>query len=166
MRRALGKCGKLMRDINNNEGAEQATKALSALDWPRRQMDTSLREEEELALKQMISGIIPEWCDTNDKRKKGVVALLRSWTGDMMNCARIQMKTWIATKNEHKACVQRRWDNRGKVNKAFQTWRKKLRQKDDEEREGKEEGNDRLEREKTHGIKHWGRVEGIPRIHN
>eukprot|EP00965_Chrysotila_dentata_P035999 1198178-Pleurochrysis_carterae.AAC.1 len=35
----------------------------------------------------------------------------------MMNRARIQMRTWIATKNEHKANVQRRWDNRGKCTK-------------------------------------------------
>eukprot|EP00965_Chrysotila_dentata_P108583 3586832-Pleurochrysis_carterae.AAC.1 len=55
MRRVLGKCVKLMSDINNNEGAEQATKALSAMEWPRVQTDLSLREEEELALKQMIS---------------------------------------------------------------------------------------------------------------
>eukprot|EP00965_Chrysotila_dentata_P227179 6195841-Pleurochrysis_carterae.AAC.2 len=61
----------------------------------------------------MISGIIPEWHHTDNKKKKGVIALLKSWTGEMMNCnwARIQMKTWVATKNEHKANVQRRWDN-------------------------------------------------------
>eukprot|EP00965_Chrysotila_dentata_P176506 5828229-Pleurochrysis_carterae.AAC.1 len=64
-----------MSEINNNEGAEQASKALSALEWPRRQTDLSVREEKELALKQMISGIIPEWCDTNNKRKNGVIAL-------------------------------------------------------------------------------------------
>eukprot|EP00965_Chrysotila_dentata_P181247 5983004-Pleurochrysis_carterae.AAC.4 len=110
-----------MSDINNSEGAEQATKALSALEWPRRQMDLSLREEEELALKQTISGIIPEWWDTNNRRNNGVIALLRSWTGEMVNWVRIQIKTWIATKNEHKAYVQRQWDNRGKMNKAFQT---------------------------------------------
>eukprot|EP00965_Chrysotila_dentata_P217036 6189738-Pleurochrysis_carterae.AAC.2 len=165
MRRVLGKCGKLMRDMNNNEGAEQASKALSALDWPRRQMDPSLRKEEEVALKQMISGIIPEWCDTNNNRKKGVIALFTSWTGEMMNYARIQMKTWIATKNEHKAYVQRRWDNRDKMNKAFQTWRKGLRQEYDEQGAGKEEGKERIEREKTHGIKYWGRVRTIPKIH-
>eukprot|EP00965_Chrysotila_dentata_P131702 4354676-Pleurochrysis_carterae.AAC.1 len=113
MRRVLGKCGKLMSDINNSEGVEQATKVLRALEWPRRQMELRLKEEEELALKQMISGIIPEWRDTNSRRKKGVMALLRSWTGEMMNWARTQMKTWIATKNENKANVQRRWDNRG-----------------------------------------------------
>eukprot|EP00965_Chrysotila_dentata_P086409 2851333-Pleurochrysis_carterae.AAC.1 len=44
-----------------------------------------------------------------------------------MDWARTQMKTWIVTKNdEHKANVQRRWDNRGKMNKAFQTWRKRV----------------------------------------
>eukprot|EP00965_Chrysotila_dentata_P012793 422588-Pleurochrysis_carterae.AAC.1 len=60
-----------MSDINNSEGVEQATKALSALEWPRRQTDQRLKDEEELALKQMISGIIPEWCNTDNKRKKG-----------------------------------------------------------------------------------------------
>eukprot|EP00965_Chrysotila_dentata_P067741 2241530-Pleurochrysis_carterae.AAC.1 len=93
MRRALGKCGKLMNDINNMEGVEQATKALGALEWPRRQTDRKLEKEEELAIRQMISGIIPEWRDTDNKKKKGVIALLGSWTGEMMNCARIQMKT-------------------------------------------------------------------------
>eukprot|EP00965_Chrysotila_dentata_P120528 3985810-Pleurochrysis_carterae.AAC.1 len=71
----------------------------------------------------MISGIIPEWRHTDNKRGNGVIALLKPWTGQMMNGARIQMKTWVATKNEHKANVERRWDNRGKVNKAFQRWR-------------------------------------------
>eukprot|EP00965_Chrysotila_dentata_P236588 6201405-Pleurochrysis_carterae.AAC.3 len=60
IKRALGKCGKVMSDINNRGGIEQATKALRALERPRRQMDLRLKEEEELALKQMISGIIPE----------------------------------------------------------------------------------------------------------
>eukprot|EP00965_Chrysotila_dentata_P190990 6174243-Pleurochrysis_carterae.AAC.1 len=96
------------------EGAEQATKALGALEWPRRQTDPKLKKGEELALRQMISGIIPEWRDTDNKKKKGVIALVGSWIGEMMNSARIQMKMWVAKKNEHKASVQRRWDNRGK----------------------------------------------------
>eukprot|EP00965_Chrysotila_dentata_P078354 2582323-Pleurochrysis_carterae.AAC.1 len=63
-----------------------------------------------------------------------------------MNTARIHMKSWIATKNEHKAKVQRRWDNRGCMNKAFQTWKKKITY----EQEGKVEGVEgRSEREKT-----------------
>eukprot|EP00965_Chrysotila_dentata_P167834 5542472-Pleurochrysis_carterae.AAC.1 len=81
-----------MNDINNSEGAEQASKALRALERPRRQTDLRLKEEEESALKLMISGIIPEWRETDMKRKKGVIALLGSWTGEMMNWARIQMK--------------------------------------------------------------------------
>eukprot|EP00965_Chrysotila_dentata_P055748 1848911-Pleurochrysis_carterae.AAC.1 len=60
-----------MNDINNSEGVEQTTKALSALEWPRRQTDQKHKEEEELALKQMISGIIPEWRHTDNKKKKG-----------------------------------------------------------------------------------------------
>eukprot|EP00965_Chrysotila_dentata_P060506 2005569-Pleurochrysis_carterae.AAC.1 len=72
MKTVLGKCGKLMSDINNSEGVEQATKALRALERPRRQTDLRLKEEEELALEQMISGIIPEWRDTDNEREKGV----------------------------------------------------------------------------------------------
>eukprot|EP00965_Chrysotila_dentata_P238410 6202480-Pleurochrysis_carterae.AAC.2 len=84
-----------MSDINNSEEVEQASKALRALERPRRQSwqtDPRLKEEEESALKQMISGIIPEWRETDDKRGKGVIALLGSWTGEMINWARIQMK--------------------------------------------------------------------------
>eukprot|EP00965_Chrysotila_dentata_P179715 5934228-Pleurochrysis_carterae.AAC.1 len=73
----------------------------------------------------MISGIIPEWCNTDNKREKGVKALLRLWTGEMMNCARIQMKTWIwiTTKNEHKARYKEDGTTGEKMNKAFQRWR-------------------------------------------
>eukprot|EP00965_Chrysotila_dentata_P082718 2729380-Pleurochrysis_carterae.AAC.1 len=126
IRRAIGKYRKLMNDINNHEGVEQTNKALAALEWPRRQTDQRLKEEEELALKQTMSGIIPEWSNTDVKRKKGVIALLRLWTGEMMNCARIQMKTWITIKNEQKDKVQKRWDNRGKMNKAFQRWKTRV----------------------------------------
>eukprot|EP00965_Chrysotila_dentata_P261465 6214263-Pleurochrysis_carterae.AAC.4 len=75
-----------------------------------------------------IMTCIPEWQEADNKKKKGVKTLLRSWTGEMMNCARIQMKMWITTKNEHKATVQRRWDSRGKMrtDKAFQIWREKI----------------------------------------
>eukprot|EP00965_Chrysotila_dentata_P164151 5419618-Pleurochrysis_carterae.AAC.1 len=66
-----------MNDIHNSEGVEQATKALRALEWPRRQTDPRLKEVEELALKQMIAGIIPEWQDRDNKRRKGVISLLR-----------------------------------------------------------------------------------------
>eukprot|EP00965_Chrysotila_dentata_P015108 499871-Pleurochrysis_carterae.AAC.1 len=92
-----------MNDMDNKEGVERADKALSALERPRRQTDLRIKEEDELALRQMISGIIPEWQAADVKKKKGIVAVLRSWTGDMMNHARIQMKTWITIKNEHKA---------------------------------------------------------------
>eukprot|EP00965_Chrysotila_dentata_P011046 359040-Pleurochrysis_carterae.AAC.1 len=46
MKRVLGKCKKLMSDINNNEGVEQAAKVLRALDRPRRQTDLRLKEKE------------------------------------------------------------------------------------------------------------------------
>eukprot|EP00965_Chrysotila_dentata_P045972 1527741-Pleurochrysis_carterae.AAC.1 len=113
----------------------------------------------------MISGIIPEWQETDNKRKIGVIALFRRWTGDMMNWARIQIKTWIATKNGHKASVQRRWDNRGKMHKAFQRWRKRVGHEYDAQARGKEDGEGGKERERMYGIKHWGRVRSIPRIH-
>eukprot|EP00965_Chrysotila_dentata_P155614 5142150-Pleurochrysis_carterae.AAC.1 len=58
----------------------------------------------------------------------------------MMNCARIQMKTWITIKNEHKASVQRRWDNRGLMRKAFQSWRKRAWHEYEAQRKGKEDG--------------------------
>ena len=82
-----------------------------------------------------------------------------------MNCARIQMKTWITTKNEHKVKVQRRWDNRGKMNKAFQRWKIKITRENEEQVDGKEEGDKRLEKERTYGIKNWGKVRTISRIH-
>eukprot|EP00965_Chrysotila_dentata_P174535 5761181-Pleurochrysis_carterae.AAC.1 len=50
------------------------------------------------------------------------------------------------------------------MNKAFQTWRKRLRHEYDEHGEGNEEVKERLEREKTNGIKYWGRVRTIPRM--
>eukprot|EP00965_Chrysotila_dentata_P075553 2495409-Pleurochrysis_carterae.AAC.1 len=129
-----------MNNINHNEGVEQANKALSALEWPRRQTDQRLKEEEESALKEMISGIIPEWNNTDNKREKGVIALLRLWTGEMMNCARIQMKTWITKKNEQKDKVQKRWDNRGKMHKAFHRWRAKDKHENEEQMDEKRKG--------------------------
>eukprot|EP00965_Chrysotila_dentata_P143155 4730120-Pleurochrysis_carterae.AAC.1 len=60
-----------MSDKNNNEGVEQADNALRALERPRRQTDPRIKEKEELALGQMISGIIPEWQEADDKKKKG-----------------------------------------------------------------------------------------------
>eukprot|EP00965_Chrysotila_dentata_P064495 2138581-Pleurochrysis_carterae.AAC.1 len=82
----------------------------------------------------------------------------------MMNCARIHMKKWITAKNEHKAAVQKRWDNRDKMSKAFRNWRKRLELEGHQIR-GKEDGKREIEREKTYGIKHWGRVRSVPKIH-
>eukprot|EP00965_Chrysotila_dentata_P147047 4854484-Pleurochrysis_carterae.AAC.1 len=55
MRKILGKCRKLLDDIDNCEGVEQVVKALGALERPRRHTDPRIREEEESALKQMIA---------------------------------------------------------------------------------------------------------------
>eukprot|EP00965_Chrysotila_dentata_P142000 4694008-Pleurochrysis_carterae.AAC.1 len=165
MKNALNKYGKLMDDVNNREGVVQANKALRALELPRRQTDPMLKEEEELALRQVLSGIIPEWQDTDNKRKKGAVVVLGTWTGEMMNMARMQMKTWVTKKNESKAGVQKRWDNRGKTYMAFQRWKRGIVHNHNPQTEGTEEGEGRTEKEKTYGIKHWGRVRTIPRIH-
>eukprot|EP00965_Chrysotila_dentata_P133682 4420822-Pleurochrysis_carterae.AAC.1 len=75
MKRALGKCGKLISDINNSEGVEQATKASRALIRTAQEANgpEAQRGGIELALKQMISGIIPEWRETDNKRGKGVI---------------------------------------------------------------------------------------------
>eukprot|EP00965_Chrysotila_dentata_P005245 172220-Pleurochrysis_carterae.AAC.1 len=66
----------------------------------------------------------------------------------MMNGARIQMRTWVIMKNEHKACVQRRWDNREKMHKAFKRWKKGVGHEYDIKEEGKEEKEGRIERER------------------
>eukprot|EP00965_Chrysotila_dentata_P038152 1267937-Pleurochrysis_carterae.AAC.1 len=62
----------------------------------------------------MISGIIPEWLETDYREKMRTIMAMRLWTGVMMNGARIQMKMWMGKKNAHKDSVQQRWDNRGK----------------------------------------------------
>eukprot|EP00965_Chrysotila_dentata_P196195 6177433-Pleurochrysis_carterae.AAC.1 len=116
----LQKSKKLMRDKHNNAGIIQVDKAFRALDHPRRQATQYVREDGELALRQMLSGIIPEWQEASDKGKRGTIEIMKLWTGDMMNLARIQMKNWMVKKNEHKARVQRRWDNRGIMKEAFQ----------------------------------------------
>eukprot|EP00965_Chrysotila_dentata_P255082 6212094-Pleurochrysis_carterae.AAC.1 len=73
----------------------------------------------------MISGIIPEWKEVNDREKEGTIALMALWTGEMMNRARIQMKVWIGKNNEQKkAKVQQRWDNRGNMYRTFVRWKK------------------------------------------
>eukprot|EP00965_Chrysotila_dentata_P238478 6202525-Pleurochrysis_carterae.AAC.1 len=78
-----------------------------------------------------------------------------------MNWARMHMKMWIEKKNEHKASVQRRRANRGKIFNIFKRWQETIgyvqdEQKEQDGRKGKvdEEGK----KEKTYGIKYWGRV--------
>eukprot|EP00965_Chrysotila_dentata_P211725 6186610-Pleurochrysis_carterae.AAC.1 len=109
-----------MEDEQSNEGVTQAERAIiKALARPRRHSSPKIKEEEELALRQMISGIMPEWKEEKDVEKKGTVATMSLWTGELMNWARTQMKRWIEKKNEHKARVQKRWDNRGIMLKMF-----------------------------------------------
>eukprot|EP00965_Chrysotila_dentata_P115878 3830478-Pleurochrysis_carterae.AAC.1 len=58
--------------------------------------------------------------EVNQQEKNRTILTMRLWTtGEMMNGARIQMELWVEKKNEHTATVQRRWDNTGKMNKAF-----------------------------------------------
>eukprot|EP00965_Chrysotila_dentata_P234798 6200384-Pleurochrysis_carterae.AAC.4 len=124
-----------------------------------------MREEEELALRQTISGILPEWQEKDTKKKSGVVTQLKLWTGEMMNCARIHMKMWITIKNEYEAEVQRRWIIGGKCVRHSRVGKREvwpeyciqIGRKEDRER-GKE-------REKTYGIKYWGRVRSVPKLH-
>eukprot|EP00965_Chrysotila_dentata_P257393 6212872-Pleurochrysis_carterae.AAC.2 len=52
-------------------------------------MNQGVREEEERALRQVVSGIIPEWQETSDKGKRETIEIMKVWTGDMMNWARI-----------------------------------------------------------------------------
>eukprot|EP00965_Chrysotila_dentata_P198411 6178769-Pleurochrysis_carterae.AAC.1 len=92
-----------MNDKHNNEGVIQADLALHAMQRHRRHMNPKIKEEEELALRQMISGIIPEWQEASDIEKKGTIVAMRLWTGELMNKARIQIRMWIEKKNEHKA---------------------------------------------------------------
>eukprot|EP00965_Chrysotila_dentata_P060793 2014712-Pleurochrysis_carterae.AAC.1 len=71
-------------------------------------------------------------------------------------------------KNEHKASVQRRWDHRGKTLKLFMRWKRTVGYiQDEQERHdgGKGKEIEEAKKEKTHGIKYWGRVRSIPRIH-
>eukprot|EP00965_Chrysotila_dentata_P043248 1437183-Pleurochrysis_carterae.AAC.1 len=48
---------------------------------------------------------------------------------------------------------------------AFQRWRKEVCQDYDTQAGGTEEWEGKVEKERTHGIKHWGRVRTIPRVH-
>eukprot|EP00965_Chrysotila_dentata_P089884 2966922-Pleurochrysis_carterae.AAC.1 len=82
MRGVLQKCKKLMSDKHNSAGVIQADKALRALEQPRRQVNQNVREDEEPALRQMISGIIPEWQEASDTKKRGTVGIMKLWTGD------------------------------------------------------------------------------------
>eukprot|EP00965_Chrysotila_dentata_P129613 4285053-Pleurochrysis_carterae.AAC.1 len=53
----------------------------------------------------------------------------------------------------------------GNMNKAFQRWKTKIKYESKERVDGKEEGDRKLEKVRTYGIKNWGKVKTIPRIH-
>eukprot|EP00965_Chrysotila_dentata_P262098 6214469-Pleurochrysis_carterae.AAC.1 len=48
---------------------------------------------------------------------------------------------------------------------AFQRWRRGIGYDNHAHGLGAEDGVGDIEKEKTYGIKHWGRVRTIPRIH-
>eukprot|EP00965_Chrysotila_dentata_P010368 337631-Pleurochrysis_carterae.AAC.2 len=77
------------------------------------------------------------------------MAMMKTWTGEMMNTARIQMKVWTEKKKTHKDNVRQRWDNRGIMNKAFKRWKSATGDNDKDERtKDKDEGK---EKETTYG---------------
>eukprot|EP00965_Chrysotila_dentata_P172982 5708927-Pleurochrysis_carterae.AAC.1 len=163
MKGVLQKSRKLMRDKHNIAGVLQVDKALRTLVQPGRQAIQNVSEDEELALRQMISGIIPEWKEASEKGKRDTIKIMKLWTGDMMNWARVHMKNWTNKKNDNKAKVQRRWDNRGIMKEAFQ--KGKLLIRPEQMVKGVEHKEGKMNNEKTYGIKHWGRVRAIPRLH-
>eukprot|EP00965_Chrysotila_dentata_P258838 6213359-Pleurochrysis_carterae.AAC.1 len=73
------------------------------MEWPRKHTNLRIKEEEELVLRQMISGIIPKWRETDHiKERKGTIMAMRLWTGAMMNGARVQMKMWTKKRTHTK----------------------------------------------------------------
>eukprot|EP00965_Chrysotila_dentata_P039278 1305090-Pleurochrysis_carterae.AAC.1 len=124
----------------------QVNKAIRYMEPPGRQMNLNTKEEEELALRQLISGITPEWQEVKEKDKRATNTIMKLWTGKMMNWARIQMKMWTGKKDEHKVKVQRRWDNTCIMSKVFTRWKfmTGLKIKDSKEgREGNKEPEER-----------------------
>eukprot|EP00965_Chrysotila_dentata_P244018 6205734-Pleurochrysis_carterae.AAC.1 len=81
MRVLLQKSKNLMRDKHNNAGVIQAGEALRALEQPRRQATRYARKNDEQALRQILSGIIPEWQEASDKGKRGTIEIMKLWTG-------------------------------------------------------------------------------------
>eukprot|EP00965_Chrysotila_dentata_P008179 267169-Pleurochrysis_carterae.AAC.1 len=76
------------------------------------------------------------------------------------------MKAWTEKKDEHKASVQRRWDNRGSMSKAFKRWKITTTGWESNDKKGKKKtrGRGRRKRGQSYGIKHWGRIKTIPKI--
>eukprot|EP00965_Chrysotila_dentata_P170265 5620098-Pleurochrysis_carterae.AAC.1 len=67
-----------MEDEQNEEGVIQMVKAKQAIKRPSRgQMDPDNKEKKDLALRQIISGIIPEWQEVNEKEKYSTILTMR-----------------------------------------------------------------------------------------
>eukprot|EP00965_Chrysotila_dentata_P040206 1335002-Pleurochrysis_carterae.AAC.1 len=143
-----------MSDKQHSEGVLQTDKALRALEQPRRHTNLDIRKDEERALRQMISGIIPGWQEANDKEKRGTIAIMKLWTGDMMKWARIKMKKRMEKKNVHRTGVQRRWDNRGITNKAFQKRKSSTHPGNNDIDQGQGDKVEERNKEETYGIKY------------
>eukprot|EP00965_Chrysotila_dentata_P193916 6176041-Pleurochrysis_carterae.AAC.1 len=69
-----------MEDKQNNEGVIQMDKAIHAIEQPRGQMDPNIKEKEELALRQIIAGINPEWQEVSNEQEKNRTILTMSLT--------------------------------------------------------------------------------------
>eukprot|EP00965_Chrysotila_dentata_P062111 2057802-Pleurochrysis_carterae.AAC.1 len=57
-------------------------------------------------------------------------------------------------KNEQRACVQQRWDNRGVMKETFQKWKSLIRCEHKDKDRGQEHKEEEGNKEKTYGIKH------------
>eukprot|EP00965_Chrysotila_dentata_P213051 6187406-Pleurochrysis_carterae.AAC.6 len=76
------------------------------------------------------------------------------------------MKRWMEKKNEPKATVQQRWDNKEMLYKAFRRWKLTTGSKNDDKREKQKTGRERRKMGRyICGVKHSGRVRAIPKIH-
>eukprot|EP00965_Chrysotila_dentata_P243176 6205272-Pleurochrysis_carterae.AAC.5 len=61
-----------------NAGVIQVNRAIRSMEQSGRQRNMkNIKEEEELALRQLISGIILEWREVNEKGKKDTITTMK-----------------------------------------------------------------------------------------
>eukprot|EP00965_Chrysotila_dentata_P022447 743251-Pleurochrysis_carterae.AAC.1 len=70
-----------MNDKRIKEGVIQVNKAIRSMKLSGRQTNMNTKEEEEVALRQLISVIIPEWQEVNEKEKKERITIKKLWSG-------------------------------------------------------------------------------------